>query len=170
MIFQSKYSAADMNSIPLACTYLIGVVGWALLLSLNATSKASSILSARYFGVVCVVAPAYATIPLQLSWVSSNNPAQTQRAVALGMLNTIGQLGSILGSFSFPSSEGPQYKRGVGVNIGFQCFGAAVALAMTAWLRRENRRRDSVEGKPMGTEGLDVQTDFDLAKGEWVIW
>lgn len=80
-------------------TYTIGIIGWVILLVVDATNTARYSLSWRYFGCVCVVAPAYATIPLQLSWVSGNNPSQTQRAVALGMLNTIGQLGSILGSF-----------------------------------------------------------------------
>jgi hypothetical protein len=83
------------------------------------------------------------------------------------MLNTIGQLGSILGSFSFPSSESPRYVRGVAVNIAFQCFGAAVALLLSGYFRFENKRRDKVEGgRPTDTTGLNVQEDFDLAKGE----
>jgi MFS family permease len=152
---------------PLALTYCIGVAGWGILLGLDAASKASPTLKARYFGVICVVAPAYATIPLQLSWVASNNPSQTQRAVALGMLNTIGQCGSIIGSFIFPSSEGPQYVPGVSVNIAFQCFGALVAVLMSLYYRRENARRDRVEGgRPESSGNLDVQADFDRAKGK----
>lgn len=151
---------------PLALTYCIGVAGWGILLGLDAASQASMVLSARYFGVICVVAPAYATIPLQLSWVASNNPAQTQRAVALGMLNTIGQCGSILGSFVFPSKQGPQYVPGVAVNIAFQCFGASVAVLMSLYYRFENTRRDRAEGgRPQDSSNLEVQVDFDRAKG-----
>ncbi|BEJ00154.1 hypothetical protein CcaverHIS631_0500110 [Cutaneotrichosporon cavernicola] len=154
------------RGVPLALTYCIGVAGWGILLGLDAASKSSSVLGARYFGVICVVAPAYATIPLQLSWVASNSPAQTQRAVALGMLNTIGQCGSIVGSFIFPSKEGPQYIPGVAVNIAFQCFGATVAILMTLYYRFENGRRDRLEGgRPEDSSNLNVQEDFDRAKG-----
>lgn len=147
---------------------MLGIIGWAILLTEEAGTRDQTTLRVRYLGCILVVSPAYSTIPLQLSWVSANNPTQTQRAVALGMLNTIGQLGSVLGSFSFPSNEGPQYVRGVGVNMAFQGFGAAVALAMTTWLRLENRRRDKVEGGvPAERHNLNVQQDFDRAKGEY---
>jgi hypothetical protein len=108
----------------------------------------------------------YATIPLQLGWQAANNPSQTQRAVALGMLNTIGQLGSLLGSFSFPSHEGPQYHRGVAVNLSFQALGAGMAVAMSFYYKYENRRRDQKEGgKPTSGAKLDVLVDYDRAIG-----
>jgi hypothetical protein len=42
-----------------------------------------------------------------------------------------------------------------------------MALILSMYLRYENRRRDRVEGgRPTETGGLDVQRDFDKAKGE----
>ena len=154
------------RGIAVACAYCIGVAGWGILLGLDAHTTSSHILSVRYFGCVLVVVPAYAGIPLQLSWVSSNNPTQSQRAVGLAMLQAVGQAGSFVGSFSFPSKEGPQYKKGVAINIAFQLLGAALALAMTMYCRLENRRRDKVEGgRPATAEGLDVKTHFEKAPG-----
>lgn len=89
---------ADAVRLPIACTYGIGIAGWAILYAVNASTSDHSLLSLRYFGVICVVAPAYATIPLQMSWTSAQNPSQSQRAIALGMLNTIGQIGSVVGA------------------------------------------------------------------------
>lgn len=67
----------------------------------------------------------------------------------------------------FPSVEGPQYVKGVGVNIAFQCLGALLAICMSIHLRRENKRRDKREGKyDLNASGLQVQTHYDLAKGE----
>lgn len=149
----------------LAGSYILGAVGWILLRVLDAASKDKAILSGRYFGCILLVSAAYIVIPLHLSWAASNNPSQTQRAVAMGMLNLIGQQGSILGSFSFPSSQAPHYYRGVYVNLGMQCFGALGSVLLSLWFRWENKRRDEVEGKPDPEARLNVLEDFDRAVG-----
>ena len=56
----------------------------------------------------------YSTV---MSWQANNTGSQSQRAVSLGMLNTIGQCLSILASFIFPSSEGPKWVKGFSVNL-----------------------------------------------------
>ncbi|KAL1407960.1 hypothetical protein Q8F55_004757 [Vanrija albida] len=149
----------------LAGSYILGAVGWILLRVLDAASKDKAILSGRYFGCILLVSAAYIVIPLHLSWAASNNPSQTQRAVAMGMLNLIGQQGSILGSFSFPSAHAPHYYRGVYINLGMQCFGALASVLLSLWFRWENRRRDEVEGKPDPDARLNVLEDFDKAVG-----
>jgi hypothetical protein len=112
------------------------------------------------------VTAGYSAIPLIISWQADNTGAQTQRAVALGMLNTVGQCLSILASFLFPKAEGPKFVKGASLNIAFQCLGLFIAAGMTIFYRVENRRRDRVEGGPP-QEGvvLDVITQYDLAPG-----
>ena len=48
------------RGIPVACVFCIGIIGWALLLSLDAKHN----YSARYFGCICVVVAGYTNIPL----------------------------------------------------------------------------------------------------------
>lgn len=82
------------------------------------------------------------------------------------MLNTIGQCLSVAASFLFPSHEKPGFRKGCIVNIAFQALGLVLAMAMTAYYRTENRRRDKVEGgrPPKGTP-LEVIELHDLAPG-----
>lgn len=80
------------------------------------------------------------------------------------MLNTIGQCLSILASFLFPTIEGPQFLKGCLTNIIFSSFGFCIAIGMTLYYRRENARRDAVEGKP-GKEAVNSMEEFDLAYG-----
>lgn len=123
-----------------------------------------------------------------LSWQASSSPNQSQRAVALGMLNTVGkfpghphsshfglrwdslpfsgQCLSVLASYSFPTSQGPKFTKGITLNIAFQAFGFALALAMSAYFRWENKRRDRIEGPRAEGERLNVIEEFDLAPGK----
>lgn len=103
-------------------------------------------------------------IPLVISWQSANTGSQSQRAVSLGMLNSVGQCLSILAAFLFPTIEGPEFLKGSKVNLIFSSVGFCIAIGMTLYYRRENARRDAVEGKP-GKEAVNSFEDFDLAIG-----
>lgn len=83
----------------------------------------------------------------------------------LGMLNTIGQCLSVLAAYIFPSSESPRYYRGTTINTTFSFAAACACLATSAWLRRENARRDEREGRPVPGKPLNVMRDFDRAQG-----
>ncbi|BGP45152.1 hypothetical protein JCM10450v2_000969 [Rhodotorula kratochvilovae] len=155
------------RGVPVMVVFAIGIVGWSLLLGVNPVEASASDLRVRYFAVFCVVSAAYSAIPLIMSWQSGNSACETQRAVSLGMLNSIGQCLSILASFLFPKHEGPRYIKGASLNIAFQSLGFLIALGMTLYYRWENKRRDKVEGgrpvKGVRIEGL--QTEYDLATG-----
>lgn len=101
-----------------------------------------------------------------MSWQSNNTGSQSQRAVSLGMLNTVGQCLSILASFSFPDEEAPGYVKGITLNISFAALGIIISLSMSAYYRWENARRDKVEGgRPPIGEVLNVVQEHDLARG-----
>jgi MFS family permease len=120
----------------------------------------------RYLATFLVVMGSFAAIPITLSWVSNNAGNESQRAVELGMLNSIGQCFSILASFSFPSNEKPFWYRGFGLNLGFNALSAIVAVVLYLSLRYENARRDRKEGgRPFDMTGVDVYKYNDLAPG-----
>ncbi|GAO48440.1 MFS general substrate transporter [Saitoella complicata NRRL Y-17804] len=121
----------------------------------------------RYFATFLVVSGAFTCIPLMLSWCSNNCGSQSQRAVEVAMMNGIGQCFAILASFIFPSSEGPEYRKGFGLNIAFNGLAAVTALALMFLVKRENERRDRIEGPlPKEDEGrVDTVGMHDLARG-----
>jgi hypothetical protein len=72
-----------------------------------------------------------------------------------------------LASYSFPTKQGPKFTKGITINIAFQALGFVLALAMSAYFRWENKRRDRVEGgRPNKDATLNVIEEFDLAPGE----
>jgi hypothetical protein len=82
------------------------------------------------------------------------------------MLNTVGQCLSVLASYSFPKTQKPKFTKGICLNIAFQTFGFCIAIAMTLFYRRENKRRNKIEGEPIKGEVVNVVEEHDLAKGE----
>ena len=161
--FSDRYQT---RALPAASVFIIGIVGWTILLTVNAHKPTASELHARYFGCICVVTAGYTNIPLIISWVSGNTGNQSQRAANLGMLNTLGQCMSLAAAFLFPSKEKPQFKKGCTVNIAFACLGLCIMLGMTTFYRLENKRRDKVEGgRPPKGAHLNTIEEFDLAPG-----
>ncbi|WVQ82750.1 hypothetical protein IAT38_004882 [Cryptococcus sp. DSM 104549] len=150
------------RGLPAASVFCLGIIGWAILLSVPANTH----YSARYFACICIVTAGYTNIPIIMSWQSGCTGSQSQRAASLGMLNTLGQCLSLAAAFLFPKKEGPQYRKGASINLAFQALGLVIVLCMSAWYRYENRRRDKVEGgtPPKGTP-VNVREFHDLAPG-----
>ncbi|BEI84346.1 hypothetical protein CcaverHIS002_0409500 [Cutaneotrichosporon cavernicola] len=133
------------RGIPAACVFALGIIGWAVLMSVPPKHATAAQFSARYFACILIVTAGYTNIPIIIAWTAGNSPNESQRAASLGMLNSVGQCLSVAAAFLFPKTEGPAYKKGSSVNLAFQCLGLAIAVAMTTWFRIENRRRDRVE-------------------------
>ncbi|KZV98263.1 MFS general substrate transporter [Exidia glandulosa HHB12029] len=143
-----------------ALVFSLSALGWLILLVVETNQRA------RYFATFLTVIGGYAAIPLIMSWVSNNTGSESQRATSLGMLNSVGQCLSIAASFLFPSSEGPGWKKGFGTNLALNLLAVVLALGLSAYFRRENKRRDEVEGgQPIDGKVLDVVRMHDLAPG-----
>lgn len=52
------------RGIPVACIFIIGVIGWAVLLTIPAANITSTQFSARYFACCLIVTAGYTNIPL----------------------------------------------------------------------------------------------------------
>jgi MFS family permease len=139
---------------------MISCTGWVILLAVVSNQHA------RYFATFLVVMGCFAAIPLMLSWVSNNAGNESQRAVQIGMLNSMGQCFAILASFIFPSNDKPFWHKGFGLNLAFNALAAIVAVTLYLSLRYENARRDREEGgRPSDMTQVDVNTYHDLAPG-----
>lgn len=152
--------------IPVMVPFALGIIGWAVLLSVPPTHGTQAMWSGRYFACCCIVTAGYTNIPLIMAWQSANTGNESQRATSLGMLNTIGQCLSVLAAFLFPKPESPKFTKGCIVNLAFQCLGLVIALGMTSWYRYENRVRDRAEGgRPAPGTPLETLEYHDLAVG-----
>ncbi|KAM0751708.1 MFS general substrate transporter [Meredithblackwellia eburnea MCA 4105] len=167
MLLITSYSDRyQTRGLPAAAVFCVGIVGWAILWGVNPVHATKMKLHARYFGCICVVTAGYSNSPIIMAWQSNNTGSQSQRAVSLGMLNTLGQCFSVLAAFSFPSKEGPKYIKGCALNVAFSSLGLLIVLGMTFWYRWENKRRDKVEGgRPPKDTPINVFEEYDLAKG-----
>lgn len=95
LILTSFSDWRQTRGLPAASVFCLGIIGWAILLTLPAHEH----YSARYFACICIVTAGYTNIPLIMSWQSACTANQSQRATSLGMLNTVGQCLSVAAAF-----------------------------------------------------------------------
>ncbi|KAJ1306200.1 hypothetical protein OPQ81_010909 [Rhizoctonia solani] len=143
-----------------AAALALSGIGYTILLALPTTAT-----KARYVAIILTVTGTYSGFPVTISWTTGNAGSETRRGVNMAMLNTIGQSMSILGSYIYPSHEGPAYTRGFSICCGFACWGVVLAISLSLLLHVENRRRDVREGKPALEEKLDTAGHADKARG-----
>jgi hypothetical protein len=67
------------RGIPAACIFLVGLTGWAILLSVPALHPTPTELHVRYFGCICVVVAGYVNIPIIICEFTSSSTADQQR-------------------------------------------------------------------------------------------
>lgn len=139
------------RGIHITCLALVATIAYALLATLP-----ESDLKGKY-GCICIaVACVYATYPPSHAWAANNFGNETKRAVGMGLYTAIGNLGSIAGSFFYPSHEAPQFQKGHFICMGMSIATALFALGNSMALRAVNDYRDKKYGKPEPRTPVDV--------------
>lgn len=77
-----------------------------------------------------------------VSWSAINFPDLPVRAVAVAVVVMIGNTGGVIASYLYPSTTGPHYFFGNGINLACAIGGAMASVLTGFLLYRENRRRD----------------------------
>ena len=70
----------------------------------------------------------WSATPLFLSYALSNFKQREQRAVSIAIINGLGNLASVYGSYIWPSKSAPRYKVGFGCTTGFILFGGCMVM------------------------------------------
>lgn len=93
---------------------------------------------ARYVLIVFQATGLWSANALALSFASSTfgGMAPETRGVSLALVNALGNLASIYGSYLFPSSSAPKYPMGFGVISGMCFLGICVYLTAHIFIRR----------------------------------
>ncbi|KAI1434239.1 major facilitator superfamily domain-containing protein [Xylaria sp. CBS 124048] len=117
----------------------------------------------RYFAVFLSAAGVFSCIANILPWTINNQGSDSKRGASIALLNLIGQIGPILGTRVFPSSDAPFYVKGMVICAAFMFFNALLALLLRVYLARENKmfeKRDA-ESRPSDDVGKVITTEFE---------
>lgn len=126
-----------MPFIAVPCTLIL--IGYAVIVSLH--GELASHIAATYVGIVIALTGIYPIQPATQAWNANNLAPAGRRAVGVGMLSTIGNLGSILGSFMYLESEAPRYPTGFGISLALGAAGLVCSLVLELSFKRDNDRR-----------------------------
>lgn len=79
----------------------------------------------------------------------------------MGMYTALGNTGSIAGSFFYPVTDGPIYKKGHWLSFGMSLAALVFSLSNSLILGAVNRYRDRKYGKPVPGLAIDVTENAD---------
>ncbi|EXL45949.1 hypothetical protein FOCG_11943 [Fusarium oxysporum f. sp. radicis-lycopersici 26381] len=126
---------------------LFTTVGYVILLNMMSVS-----VGIRYMALFFIVAGGYIAQPIVLVWVSNNMAGHYKLGVASAMQIGIGNVGGIIASNIFVTTQAPTYPLGFGLGLGLVWLCGLSSLVFLLYIRRENRLRD--EGKRDHRYGL----------------
>lgn len=95
--------------------------------------------TARYVLLVLMAAGLWSSNALALSFASATfgDMEPEVRAIALALVNAMGNLAQIYGAYLFPADDKPKYLMGFGVISGMLGFGTFVYIFMHVAVRRK---------------------------------
>lgn len=99
----------------------------------------------RYMAVFFVTAGCYIVQPVAIVWMANNLSGHYKRAIGLAIQVGVGNIGGIIASNIFVSTQAPRYFVGYGVALAMLLFSGIMSTVFAIGLTVENKRRG--EGK-----------------------
>ncbi|KAJ0159046.1 putative transporter [Colletotrichum tanaceti] len=149
---QAQYMTVPIYAFAFVCTAITGfygdripghrglvIAGW---LTFSAVTSICVCVvynfTARYVLLVLMAAGLWASNAMSLSFASSTFGSMDAevRAIALALMNALGNLAQIYGAYLFPENDAPKYLLGFGVISGMLGLGVVVYLVMHVMVRR----------------------------------
>jgi len=96
----------------------------------------------RYGGLFLVTMGAYSAMPVIVCWFNMNLGGHHRRAVGTAWQIGFGNIGGIIATYAFLSTDAPYYRKGHIICVSFLCLSAASCCAYAVAVLFENRRRD----------------------------
>lgn len=121
---------------------MIVTVAYSIILSLDGALQAKRGLA--YFSVVLAVVGIYPIQAAAASWNANNIAPSTRRAIGIALMNCVGNVGGILGSFMYLESEKPKYHTGFGTSLALGGSGLIVALLLEWSYKLANSRKAKI--------------------------
>ncbi|TKX18846.1 MFS transporter-like protein 169 [Elsinoe australis] len=139
---QAQYMTVPIYAFAFVCTAITGFycdrvpqwrgviiaawLGFSLITSIVVCTVCN--FTVRYVMLVLMAAGLWASNALSLSFASSTFGSMDPevRAIALALVNAMGNLAQIYGAYLFPSGDAPKYLKGFGVISGMLAFGVVL--------------------------------------------
>ncbi|KAF7314779.1 Tartrate transporter [Mycena kentingensis (nom. inval.)] len=126
---------------------------WAVMLG-YIIALASFVTGARYFAMF-LMATGYAAFPLTAVWVANVIPRPpAKRAAAIGIVNGIGNLGNLMGSYTWKAQWGPDYRQSMIISLCCLFLSSVMTYGIKRHLMARNKKLDEDERAAM--DGADM--------------
>jgi predicted MFS family arabinose efflux permease len=130
--------------LPFICVPLLMMtVSYAVLFSFS--DKIANHVALCYTFVVITTMSVYNVIPGGNTWTLNNLPNPNKRALGIALVIGVGNIGGIVGSFIFLSSESPRYQTGWGTCLGFIVLGIVAACSLEVGYTVINKKRGKLD-------------------------
>ncbi|KAI9227891.1 MAG: major facilitator superfamily domain-containing protein [Piptocephalis tieghemiana] len=110
--------------------------------------------AAQYVLTILTATFVFSHVPVVLSWPSNNLAGPAKRAASLGLIQSLGNLGGVLGGQIYRDKDGPYFVRGHIICAALCGAGAISALTIRYYLHWVNRKRDHISPLPPGQQDL----------------
>ncbi|EPT00465.1 hypothetical protein FOMPIDRAFT_1036789 [Fomitopsis schrenkii] len=132
----------------------------------------------RYISMF-LMASGYAGFALTAVWVSNAIPRPpAKRSAAIGLVNGFGNLGNLIGSYTWEEQWGPQYHQSMYIGIAALAFASFLSFVIRAMLIRQNKQLAAEEADALNNpdhrqriedaarlEGLTFEEAVERKKG-----
>lgn len=130
----------------------IVTIAYSVIISLNGELQAKRAVA--YFGVVLACVGIYPIQAAAASWNANNIAPSSRRAIGIALMNCVGNVGGIVGSFMYLERENPKYPTGFGLSLAFGASGLIVAFLLEWSYKHANAKKAKIadEAKAKYTE------------------
>ncbi|KAI8259797.1 Major facilitator superfamily transporter [Colletotrichum sp. SAR11_239] len=99
-------------------------------------------IALNYFAICLACFGMYPILPGVNAWNVANTPSPTKRAISIGFLVCVGNIGGLIGSYIYMDKEAPTYPTGYGTSFGFASAGVIAVITLEALLYRRNKKKE----------------------------
>lgn len=86
----------------------------------------------------------YPIFPGVNAWNIANSAPAVKRAISIGYLVCVGNIGGVIGSYIYKEKEAPKYETGFGSSLAFAAAGLISALSIAFFLWKINARNEKI--------------------------
>lgn len=114
----------------------VAIAGFGILITVHHNQ------SVEYAALFLVAMGAYSAMPVIVCWFNMNLGGHHRRAVGTAWQVGFGNIGGIIATYAFLSTDAPYYKTGYSICLAFLCLGAASCCVYAVAVVATNRKRD----------------------------
>ena len=101
----------------------------------------------------------YPILPGVNAWNVANTPNPAKRAISIGFLVCVGNIGGLIGSYIYIDREAPRYPTGFGSSFAFASAGIVAALILEFSLHRLNKKKALMSEEEIRSKYTDEELE-----------